>query len=429
MALLVLALGLLAGRLLRFEPAPASATSGRSGVAGMGAAARALGVTLALVAAAAALGWLPLPMVDGDLVPPEARASFGVGALGLAPILTASLLVALVVALVPRLRRLRGGTFLARRALAPAWLATTLALAALQALPIATLYRQLAAGYGVDPGLAGGFALMGCLVLALLTLWGAAALISQHGVGHGLAVLLTGLTAVGLARGESPIDARVCVLGAALGLLTLLLASRGVRVAPDVVRRLPLAGFTPLDLGTALLTLVALLPPLAALADAIASMGLALEVAVMAALGLAIAWLLQRPRSLAGLGPATALSVALIAAVAAAKKADLSGAGAVATLAFLPVLLAARGGELAARARLGALVRVTSTADVDRAGRLLELLAAAGVPAALRGVRTRALLRFMGPWLPIEVLVPAPDRERAVAVLRAEAEADVVGAF
>ncbi|HUQ02534.1 MAG TPA: hypothetical protein VM261_08575 [Kofleriaceae bacterium] len=87
------------------------------------------------------------------------------------------------------------------------------------------------------------------------------------------------------------------------------------------------------------------------------------------------------------------------------------------------VLLGVVGAELwvgvLARVRLPDAVSVLVVHDVDRADRVADRLAAAGIPHALLGVRARAALRFVGAWAPIAVRVPRARAEEAAALLAA----------
>jgi hypothetical protein len=70
-----------------------------------------------------------------------------------------------------------------------------------------------------------------------------------------------------------------------------------------------------------------------------------------------------------------------------------------------------------ARVRLPDAVSVLVVHDVERADRAADRLAAAGIPYALLGVRARAALRFIIPFAPIALRVPAARAAEAAALL------------
>jgi hypothetical protein len=86
------------------------------------------------------------------------------------------------------------------------------------------------------------------------------------------------------------------------------------------------------------------------------------------------------------------------------------------------VVLAAVALDVAAEARdraaLPALVPVHGLHQVWRAGPVQAALAAAGIPAVVRGRRFRALLHFFAPYASVEVWVPAhlADEARAICL-------------
>ncbi|MCC6622911.1 MAG: hypothetical protein IT385_16750 [Deltaproteobacteria bacterium] len=423
---LLVALGL--ARLLRLEPAPASlGASGASGATRVDGAlvARAL-LTLGLALAPWAVARIPLPLVDHEVLEPGA---FGLGALGLTPVLLAHLLVALVVALAPRLRHLRGGGLEARRRLAPTTALVALALCVLQAWPLTLWIGSFDPGvHGVVPG-----ALMLALSAGTFALWGAAALITRFGVGHGLAVLLAAAAIealVGLAPDLTPLVVAALVVSATAVLAAV---SFRARVDAETTRRMPLAGLVPLDLVTTLFQIALLITTLAALPQP-PWLGPAPLMITVALVGLGLAWLLARPLPARRLVACALVGAALLVLLLLAQDVAARGAPGLQLALFvlvagLPVVLVDLGGEVIARLRLGPLARVTSTHDVDRADQIAAALAHAGVPVTLRAVRLRALLRFMGPWLPVEVLVPSSHEEAARRALAEHTHADVLRPF
>jgi len=419
LAALVLALAL--ARLLRFEPAPATLVGAPPGLA-LWALAPRVAVTVAVALTPWALAQVPLPLVD-----PELDGATSLAMLGLIPVFLAHLLVSLVVTLVPRLRHLGRGDPATRRRLRPATALVTLALAALQALPLVLWMQQFDLELrDLVPGL-----VITSLAGGAFTLWGAAALASRFGIGNGFVVITAsaGVEAV-VAHAR---DGRFVLLGVALALAGALLAATCFRVRGDArtARRLPLAGLVPLELVTFALPIVLLVVALTGSTLAI-TIGAEALVAAIVLVGLALSWLFGRALPPARRLPASLVSVALLAAIALACEAlrapglDLAS---LVTLVALPVALADLGSEALARARLGALATLTATHDVDEADRIADAVARAGVPVSLRAPRMRSLSRFMGPWLPVEVLVPDARAEAAGAALRAHTHADLLRPF
>jgi|GEM_PF-6245984 len=430
LALLLIILG---RRWLRPEFAPASFYGAEPIRVELGSGLRFL-ATAALGGSLVLLAKIPLPLPEASMLgdgivsrladPAEA---FTLTSLGLPSIFLAHLLVALVVSLVPALRRFRGGGLTARRALLPVTVLVTFALATLQGLVLA---RMLS----VYPEFDTSGATLGLVALMLaggvLVLWVIAAAITRFGVGNGFVALSLALLASSLASQEEPLPSPLAAALLMLAGLACLLSCLRVR-AGSGTRRLPLAGLVPLDLGATLIGLSLVFGPLLGWRLPDVSLTPVLALALLAVLGVLLSWLIARPIGLRALLPATFAGVGLLLLIVVAHAglagdADLSWFVSIVTL---PLLLTDVFGELAMWLRRGPLVRVASTSDVDLAGRWLALLGEAGIAATLRGVRMRALLRFMGPWLPVEVLVPKAAFQATLTLLTADANFALIAPF
>jgi hypothetical protein len=73
--------------------------------------------------------------------------------------------------------------------------------------------------------------------------------------------------------------------------------------------------------------------------------------------------------------------------------------------------------EIRARARLGELTTLVSEQRIDAADALAARLRAAGIEVHLRALRHRTMLQWLGPYVPVEVMVPVAEEDAARAVL------------
>jgi hypothetical protein len=83
----------------------------------------------------------------------------------------------------------------------------------------------------------------------------------------------------------------------------------------------------------------------------------------------------------------------------------------------LPAVLTDAVVEWRARARRADLVTVWPLHQVQLADEVAATLAAEGIAVHLRGLRFRSLMHFFGPEVPIAVMVPVADAERAHKLL------------
>lgn len=382
-----------------------------------------IGVTLVAVALCEATLRIGLPGVT----PPEAlmasgRAEFellSLGALGVAPLLTAFLLVEVVAALLPAGRRMRAGGAAGRAHLDFLSVALTLVLAALQA---GVFVSDVAALTPTSVPLAMASLLGVTALYLLLARW-----VTQRGLGEGLAVLLAWHVGRDYwAFWEYPELALVLGVGA---------------LATVWVRRLQ----SPVSLPTAGLL------PVYAVEQAIAVIGLIGGLGVSAAqellpdldvpgherdtlspmlLGAAVmALLLDRvfapdvdlarregsPASLRRTTSATALAYAL--ALVGASQLLTPGYtlhwvvdGALVTAVALDLVDAVRH-HLAAQGRVAAWT-FSRPLEVPET---LENLAAAGIPAHVSGLHLATLLQFFGPFTRPRLWVAPGDVARARA--------------
>lgn len=73
--------------------------------------------------------------------------------------------------------------------------------------------------------------------------------------------------------------------------------------------------------------------------------------------------------------------------------------------------------EIRARARLGELTTLVSEQRTDAADALAARLRAAGIEVHLRALHHRTMLQWLGPYVPVEVMVPVAEEDAARAVL------------
>ncbi len=412
-----------------------------------------LAVTVAAVAAAQALAWLPLagyklPLYRHDFYIVGANDAIGVGALGLVPFLSAFLLVELVALAVPRWRPLRHGGFAGRAALTRASVAVAAALALLQGWTFAR-YLEATTWSGAEIDLR-YFAPVTTATLAggAFLLYALARLIDRRGLGNGIVIL----TVAGVVREVAGEVSHVAVrslrdqtalvpwLHAALIALVVAMAwyaTRTRRQAGGFVARVPTAGVVPLELGATLLALPATLAgmlalrPLGEIANRLAPgevLHTVLLVILAAGMTPLLARLFHRRRSLGALADAaeaplrgaTAWSVTFVTLLVALEHAALRWAHVPLPTVALAAATAA-GVDLAREwrdRRGGAWVAAWPLARPWQADVALAALRARDIPAFARGDAFRSLYHFFAPWAPVEVMVPVERAAEAEALLR-----------
>ncbi len=397
-------------------------------------------ITLGAVAACLALGMVTLPFIDTDVLAhwfgADAAARVGaltplsLGALGIAPWVTAALLVELVAAAVPRWRPLREPAGRARLHAATSRLGVVVAVA--QAYPVARWLESLNdAGAPVltDYGLGVRAVLITTLVAGAVLVRLAAQLIDARGLGGGMSMLVALPVALGVVRVVQMMGHLVRE-GAGGGVLFWwLLVIAGAVGAALLVRPFsdddqparPVAGVLPVLWAAAALQalwsalpLFNLLPPSPDLNAVLIGV-----CAVPLTIGVGRLLHLRAP----SFGRALKLSLAFVAALAALQW--LAGSSNVAVDVVGVVVLVCVGrdlaGELAFRRLHGAIGVACGAPSLARAHELVTRLGDAGIAAHVRAAHHRALWHFFGPHLALDVLVPVMDLERARTMVTRDA--------
>lgn len=371
-----------------------------------------------------------------------------IGALGIMPVLTAYVVVEVFALLLPTWRRRRNAGPEARKPITLAAAVVTVLLVAFQAWNVAKYLGQIE---GVlYPGPLGKVLVVTSLAGGTLILIIAAEVIRWRGLGNGYgALLVTGwLMALyhHLHSAVRPIDAvprgdRI-VEHVAIAVIAAVFAVAlrwRVRRAGEHALRFPTASFAPLaDAGgiLALIVLVSQLPLDQVLLKAV-DLVQRVHTSGLMTLGLvallAFWWSLPlgRPRAFAGAARpswptwtrAAALSVVVLGLVAAVallvKTVTVSEDNPLATTTFTivdPVMIAITVAVVLDaiedfRARRQKLVVAWTLHDPHHADAVKTLLAADGIVAHTSASHLRALLSFFGPFVPIEVQVPAEHAE------------------
>ncbi|MCC7070292.1 MAG: hypothetical protein IT383_03155 [Deltaproteobacteria bacterium] len=394
-------------------------------------------VSAACVVGMLGLGVVPLPYLDGELVQewlgPSAAFRFflagqlSVGALGIAPWITAALLVEIAAAVVPRWRPLREAA--GRAALVAATDRLGVVVAGAQALLLVPYFESMSS-YGtpllVDHGLVVRLVLIMSMVAGAVLVRLAARVIDAHGVGGGMTLLAAAPLLIEVVRWlyvtVTMAQAGELERGALVGALLVI----GGAVATTFLVRpfdeserppLPVAGVLPMvwataavQAGVSALPLVNQVSPSSALQHGITG-----ACSVVLTIGLGRALHLRAP----GFGRAVPLSMAFVLAIIA-----LSWIGDVIQLPvaiLCPVVLACVARDLTAelsfRRRHGQIAVVAGAPSLARARELVGRLTSAGLSAHVRAAHHRALWHFFGPHLALDVLVPAGDAEQARALV------------
>lgn len=403
---------------------------------------------------------VPLMVTKPSLFDSERQVLARLGMLGVDVVIAAALLVGALFAIAPGLRGARAGEWRSagRRAAGVAFVATAIAL---------VWGAHLAASLEWATGGIDGTACMLSLAGGTIATAAVAHVISTRGLGSGTS-LLCGLAALGSSVLSLAAAAADEQLPMSLMLMALAVVMTRFVIAPPTD-----APPTDAPLTDAMLTDAAptdaTQPPApryhAALPPAVpAGVGVFVlmeqwralvgvdpdssprvvvmlfeEPVAQVGLALALAALTYRPRAIAALAARAtgarpeALTAAARAAVrralgqSAAFAAGLAVASAIAehTTGPLPLELAAvltavavdLGREWAARSRLDEPVTVGSLQQLHAVAPVLHALRIAGIDAHARGVNHRALFGVLGPFLPIDVWVPAAKAADARAIL------------
>lgn len=369
---------------------------------------------------------IPIPVLDQEALAflgDGARAFSSIGAGGMNQLILGFLLVSAMVWLVPALERLRHGTFDARRRLTLPTGLIVFALCALQAVALTPLYMSAEL---LEPGLLSVILLALSLATGTFLLWGAASLATLIGFGHGFSLVLLGMTLDTVI--ETPLklaDGRVVAVILLIGVVASYATSRAILTARRP-HRLPLSGAAPIELLGVIQAILLLGSLLFAVDLRTPQLGLWLSLAVFLALTVGLSWLYTRPieRRALVLGLVPTFLVVVLFVQGAVLISDLGPDAAPMKLAellmlvYVPPILFDIGQEVLTTLRHGRLSRVASTHSPDEADRMVALLVAREIPAVSRAIRHRTLLRFLAPFLPVEVLVPLRDRRAALSFLR-----------
>jgi hypothetical protein len=423
-------------------------------------------VTVAAVVAYWAIACVQLPFVRLEPARHSLYAmltyrTLSLRELGLTPIVGGFLAVEIVALAIPALRRRRNGTAEERAGLTQAAWFVAIAIAAVQAAAVVHFLQGQYGFYGEDilPG-AGRMELTAValtLVAATAFVGLLARAVGRHGLGNGLAVLVTAALVGQLADHIVRELHRTTGAGRGLGLLWLFLAAgamilvvRALRAgSQDLVRvPLPTCGLVPLALTTWIVSLPQWLGlglrfrGTDSLLDLLEPYGWPGRWAIAMAFGLLFAllftprarvraaWSAARlaaqpaPEAVDGtLRAAHRWSLLLVAAVAAV---PLVGGFLKATftlghlwtfeLAAVITVVMDLAAEARARRGFGPLVPVFPLHRVYAVEPALAALGQAGIPAVARARYFRALFQFFAPFSPIELLVPPERAEEAARI-------------
>ncbi|HEX9308721.1 MAG TPA: hypothetical protein VF894_14600 [Anaeromyxobacter sp.] len=414
-------------------------------------------VTGAALAAAWVLGQLRIPGWDAAVVYDP-----GALALGLAPIISGFVLVELAALAVPAWDALRHAGPAARAKLAVAAHAVAAALAVVQAYGVARYATDVGALPDAAAPRAAAIATLavGPFLLAALARW-----VDGRGLTNGLALIVAGTAGVELVGGfsgalsvpEAP-DATALLIPAVGVGVAVSLFGRALRrpvpppgaAAPAIP--MPACGIAPLAVPAAALLLPATLavwfPGLARVGDVLrpgANVYHAAEAVLALALVPLLGILFNRSGAVARAWdalPAVPAGADLVAfARLARRRAIVRSAllvGAALAIAHV-VRVNATVPFIGQRAVVAAIVVLAVALDVAREWRarragafgaiwplhraleaepVVARLAAAGIPAFVRGPAFRALYQFFAPYAPVVVFVPPEQAEAASAILR-----------
>jgi hypothetical protein len=389
-------------------------------------------------------------------------STFGIFAFGVGPIVSAALLVELAAVVVPRWRPLRHGGYPGRSRLWTATSALALALAAMQAFFILRWMSSSPPAMGLVPETFISKSLVLVVpVVGQFVLLRLAELIDRHGTGHGLSVLivafalptmtgvLTRTVAQRLAGDDRGMEGMLILALMAIVAVVVSVARRPGRgwerhpPRPELLT--PAAGVLPYTATLLCVGFPVALRPFVRI-DFWPTEGTplyyGLEVVMLVGFSALFTRLLNRPGRVAALwrrGPGqldepTALEAARAAfgngfgrAVALGLAlAGVRSLGLQAHVGLDPLMMAVIGcvavdlaGERRFRRDHGAVTAVWPLHRTYAVGPALSGLAAAGIPAFPRALRHGALVSFWGPYVPVELLVPAPRAEEAQALMRA----------
>ncbi len=424
-------------------------------------------VTLAAIALWLAMNCIPAPGSEVAEASLQGFRSFfragggvSIAALGVAPFTGASLLVELAAALWPTWRGLRHGAGRARLWRATVVLGAILALFQARQIEVAMIQLESWSGASPhDPVMLLATLVAGGAVALLLARW-----IDDRGLGSGFLVLWSSLFVVRLLDYVIAPDSddRLVQLVLSLAFPALVVACVVTATLPPARPASkeggklwlpwPVAGAVPAIVTSAAFAYmgpyrakmggpVGWLLSLLSLSDnRLEWKWLALELGCGALLSIAMAWLLAGPRRVGeawrhaapevehAFWDAAGVSVGFTSALLLVEQ--LVGGG------TRPTLLAAYAvfGALCAdvmteiRARASEQECVLGEERPYAAVRAVELLRSQGIAAWCRNLRLRALLQFLGPYVPIEVMVARADAAKARELLKTELDPEAESA-
>jgi hypothetical protein len=346
-------------------------------------------------------------------------------------------IVEVIAALVPRWRHLRSGDPSGRARLWRRVDALTFAMASGQAFFV---YRWLDGlrgqlGYSLLPEAASARLLIAVapIVGSMVLVW-LARMISRHGVGNGFSVLIVALDLPRVGRNLAvswqlvdndrqalaPIVLTAMVVVAAVAST----ARRPAKSGPTLLT--PASGIVPVILTENLLDLAAKLPSSAltrwvsyltpgTIADGLVQLPMLVGLCVL------LSWLFNRGTERAVLRHGIRRALVFTGAIALMRwfNAHEEVTNDVISLAVLGCVLVDVVRELRFRQRHPDAISVWPVHRLSATDAALASLTRVAIPAHPRALRHATLLNLWGPYVPVEILVPRAEAERAEQVLRA----------
>lgn len=386
---------------------------------------------------------IPMPGLDTSLLP------FHVGELGILPATSGYLLVEVVAFLVPRWRPLRHQAE-GRMRLERAATIMTLVLALFQSFGVAMWLEGLndeATGRWADVYTGSRLITMVLLAAGAWAYLYIARMITSSGVGNGFSILLVIESVLRTKWAETTLTdflpgAGLSAMMAGMFVFAMSSVGRGYSPGQDVWRaRLPTCGLVPLTSATALPTFVSSLAAFAIFKDALSDITIGKGyLLVLVILITAVLSYLFNPREVI-VEQAKELfngSKLTFGDVDTELRRGASRSGMLMLLVFgVPLVLASDfplGFDLAVgiialavakdlydefvfRYRTGAVTVAIRLQRVCSADLAVEALRRESIPALARSLYHRALMHFMGPYVPLEILVPMDREEAALDVV------------
>ena len=428
---------------------------------GGGAAPIRLALTLIVAAAAAlVLARITLPGVDVSVIsqfPSFDPTTFGVFCMELNPFLSAALLVEALALVVPRWRTWRLGGYPERDRLWRRIGVAALVLATTQAFFIGRWLAQgerLYSAFRASAWTPGGPLV---LVAQTVTLVGGTFLlfwltrvIDRRGAGNGFAVMLVAFMVPPVAaklvssvrnRFESGAPILFPALAAVVAVAAVTRLAGGRSLRPPAASAggdqlpAPSSGLHPIVASQSMLQIPVQVAAFAAIAPPSALTAgswtyRAVQIALIAGLCTLITWLFNRPRAVAeawretdrvriAFARSLAQSVAVCWGLAAVDWlcADAKLSVSVLNLTVVACVAMDVADELRFRQRHGAVVRVWPVHRLYVLQGMLNALEVAGIPAFPRGRRYRTLWNFFAPYVPVDILVPVEQADRARGIV------------